>query len=164
MNDHTYQPSSGAKGPHLRSLERFLRERPQITGFKLYDWIRTLDTEQLGRIHYQVRGIWACLGTETPPAEQAQDVVDVAILAYGAELRGVSPQRAIKELPIALASITSASLVELFARKGWVMVTERISIRPRGELPYKVTKEGCVQSDFVEDSLARSLLKSQTRR
>lgn len=164
MNDEMYQQSSAGNGPHLKSLERFLRARPQATSFKLYDWLRTLDTEQLGRMHYQVRGIWACLSMKSAPAEQAQDLVDVAILAYGAELPGVSHERVMRELPIALASITSASLIELFARKGWVMVTERISIRPRGELPYKVTKEGCVQSDFVEDGLARSLLKSQTRR
>lgn len=151
-------------GAHLKSLERFLSSRPRNVDFKLYDWLSTLDVEQLGRIHHEVRRVWTCIETSTPLTVRAQDVVDVAILAYGAELPGMSPERVIRELPIALASITSASLIALFARKGWVMVTGRISIRPRGELPYKVTKEGCVQSDFVEDRLARSLLKSQSRR
>lgn len=51
---------------HFKSLASYLKQRPDNVNFKLYDWLRTLELEDLGRMHKAGNSIYDGFITKSP--------------------------------------------------------------------------------------------------
>jgi hypothetical protein len=146
---------------HFKSLASFLAQRPESVDFKLYDWLRTLEMEDLGRMHKAGNSIYDSFITKLPMTKQARDFAKAACLAYCAEAPGVEPELVVKHLDTLLRGMRDAVYIEIMVRCGWVVVTERVSIWPRAEKPYLVSKRGRIEGEQLRNPRSRALLGLQ---
>lgn len=135
------------EGRRLRfseSLAAFIANRPgrdRRRGFRLGDWIASLDDDALG--HLAALSEQALSGAE-PPGRAGDDLLSVAIHAACAE-RQVSKVAVDEETAAArLAAIFGAALFESFRREGLVEFDAPISIESKGpgEFAFTVTEKG----------------------
>lgn len=146
---------------HFKSLAIFLARCPENVDFKLYDWLRTLEMEDLGRMHKAGNSIYDSFTTKSPMTKQARDFAKAACLAYCAEAPGVEPELVVKHLDTLLRGMRDAVYIEVMVRCGWAVVTERVSIWPRAEKPYVVSKRGRIEGEQLLNPRSRALLGLQ---
>jgi len=134
-------------GQRLRfseSLVAFVANRPgreRRRGFRLGDWIASLDDGTLG--HLADLAEQALSGAE-PPGRAGEDLLSVAVHAACAERR-VGKVRVDEEKAHAwLAAIFAGALFESFRREGLVEFDAPISIESKGpgEFAFTVTEKG----------------------
>jgi hypothetical protein len=141
------------------NLSDFIMNFPDDIGFTVHDWLRTLETETLRCIE---RDAQYCYYGDTPvtPVERClEDMVDVAIIAYAAEMSyEISTDDVRDQLENLLIGLSVAACVERLRRAGWVTVTDRMGILLEGPKPYKVTKKGLEEGIWSPEPLTLWLL------
>jgi len=163
MEKNLFAPKQNLTPSHFRSLASFLARRPENADFKLYDWLRTLEMVDLGRMHRAGNSIYDSFITKSPMTKQARDFAKAACLAYCAEAPGVEPELVVKHLDTLLRGMRDAVYIEIMVRCEWAVVTERVSIWPRAEKPYVVSKRGRIEGEQLQNPRSRALLGLQVR-
>lgn len=130
---------------HFKSLSAHLKQCPENVDFRLYDWLRTLELDALGRIHEDGKSISDAFINKSPISKQGRDLAKAAALAYCAETPDVKPEMVTRHLDTLLRGIRDAAYIEQMVRCGWAVVTERISIWPRTEKSYHVSQRGRIE-------------------
>lgn len=145
MDKNSLTPKQNRIPSHFKSLASFLARHPENVDFKLYDWLRTLEMEDLGRMLKAGKSIYDSFITKSPMTKQARDFAKAACLAYCAEAPGAEPELVVKHLDTLLRGMRDAVYIEIMVRCEWAVVTERVSIWPRVEKPYVVSKRGRIE-------------------
>jgi hypothetical protein len=143
---------------HFKSLASYLQQCPANVDFKLYDWLRTLALEDLGRMHKDGNSIYDSFVTKSPMTKAARDFAKAACLAYCAEAPDAEPEMVTKHLDTLLRGMRDAAYIEIMVRCGWAVVTERISIWPRTPKPYQVSQRGREEGERLTNPRSRTLL------
>lgn len=146
---------------HFKSLADYLKQCPENVDFRLYDWVRTLELEALGRIHEDGKSIYDAFINKSLISKQGRDLAKAACLAYCAETPDVEPEMVTRHVDTLLRGISDAAYIELMVRCGWAVVTERISIWPRTEKSYHVSQRGRIEGERVKVPRMRALLGLQ---
>lgn len=148
---------------HFKSLALYLKKQPEPLDFKLSDWLRTLELEDLDRIGRDANSMFESFTGCTPITKQAKDVAKAACLAYGAESPAIEAELITERLVLLAYGMSNAAFIEIVSRCGWVVMTGRMGIWPLAKKPYQVSRQGRIEGEHLVSPRTRGLLGISTR-
>jgi hypothetical protein len=158
MEKYRHTPLRKRTTSHLKSLALYLKQQPKPLDFKLSDWLRTLELEDLDRIGRDANSIFESFTGCTPITKRAKDVAKAACLAYGAENPTIEAELITERLVLLAYGMSNAAFIEIVSRCGWVVMTERMGVWPRAERPYQVSRRGRIEGEQLTSPRTRALL------
>ena len=125
MEEKQVTVGSQWKNSHFKSLAIFLKQPSKRINFRLSDWLRTLDNEDLDRLLRDANSIYESLRKGTPATRHSKDLAKAACLAYGAEEPTIGAELIIQRLDLLIIGMSNVAYIELVSRCGWVVMTDR---------------------------------------
>jgi hypothetical protein len=143
---------------HFNSIATYLKQHAENTDFRVCDWLRTVDLEDLGRMRKAGNSIYVSFLSGSPMTRQAKDFAKAVCLASAAEKPDVDAELITRHLDIFLRAMLDAVYIEVMARCEWVIVTQRVSVWPCAEKPYQVTRRGRAEGEQLQSPRSRAML------